>query len=62
VPHTDETGSRSNQSVGSRLAFDSENFGGGKAPTVQEACFETGVTLFLALGAAVIVQLLFGGL
>ena len=62
VPHAEETGSRSNQSAGSHLAFDSEDFGAGKAPTVQEACFETGVTLCLALGAALIVQLLLASL
>jgi hypothetical protein len=33
-----------------------------KAPTAQEVCFETGVTLCLALGAALIVQLLLASL
>ncbi len=32
------------------------------APTVREACFEAGVILCLALGAALIAQLLLGGL
>jgi len=33
-----------------------------EAPTAQEACFETGVTLCLALAAALIVQVLSGSL